>query len=156
MTSTLRSRLPRASLVGAVALTVLLGLYVWLVAARAVALLRTGAPVGIALGAGVLLLPLLGVWSIVREWRLAVDVQHMADELAAVGALRVDDLPRSPGGRIDRTAAGAQFEVTRAEVEAVPDDWGSWYRLAFAYDAAGDRRRAREALRTASRLHRAA
>ena len=156
MTSTLRSRLPRASLVGAVALTVLLGLYVWLVAARAVALLRTGAPVGIMLGAGVLLLPLLGVWSIVREWRLAVDVQHMADELAAVGALRVDDLPRSPGGRINRTAAGAQFEVTRAEVEAAPDDWGSWYRLAFAYDAAGDRRRAREALRTASRLHRAA
>jgi hypothetical protein len=156
MTSTLRSRLPRASLVGAVALTVLLGLYVWLVAARAVALLRTGAPVGIVLGAGVFLLPLLGVWSIVREWRLAVDVQHMADELAAVGALRVDDLPRSPGGRIDRTAAGAQFESTRAEVEAAPDDWGSWYRLAFAYDAAGDRRRARESLRTASRLHRAA
>jgi hypothetical protein len=156
MTSTLRSRLPRASLVGAVALTVLLGLYVWLVAARAVALLRTGAPVGIALGAGVLLLPLLGVWSIVREWRLAVDVQHMADELAAVGALRIDDLPRSPGGRIDRAAAGAEFETTRAEVEAAPDDWGSWYRLAFAYDAAGDRRRARESLRTASRLHRAA
>jgi len=156
MTSTLRSRLPRASLVGAVALTALLGLYVWLVAARAVALLRTGAPVGIVLGAGVLLLPLLGVWSIVREWRLAVDVQHMADELAAVGALRVDDLPRSPGGRIDRTAAGAQFESTRAEVEAAPDDWGSWYRRAFAYDAAGDRRRARGSLRTASRLHRAA
>jgi hypothetical protein len=156
MTSTWRSRLPRASLVAAAALTALLGLYVWLVAARAVALLRTGEPVGIALGAGVLLLPLLGAWSIVREWRLAVDVQRMADELAAVGALRVDDLPRSPGGRIDRTAAGAQFEVTRGEVEAAPDAWGSWYRLAFAYDAAGDRRRARESLRTASRLHRAA
>lgn len=156
MASTLCSRLPRASLVGAVALTALLGLYVWLVAARAVALLRTGEPVGIVLGAGVLLLPLLGVWSIVREWRLAVDVQRMADELAAVGALRVDDLPRSPGGRIDRTAATAEFEVTRTEVESAPDDWGSWYRLAFAYDAAGDRRRARESLRTASRLHRAA
>lgn len=156
MTSTLRSRLPHASLIGAVALTALLGLYLWLVADRAVALLRTGEPVGIVLGAGVLLLPLLGVWSIVREWRLAVDVQHMADELAAVGALRVDDLPRSPGGRIDRTAAGAQFEISRGEVESAPDDWGSWYRLAFAYDAAGDRRRARESLRTASRLHRAA
>ena len=156
MTSTWRSRLPRASLVAAAALTALLGLYVWLVAARAVALLRTGEPVGIVLGAGVLLLPLLGVWSIVREWRLAVDVQRMADELAAVGALRVDDLPRSPGGRIDRTAATAEFEVTRTEVESAPDDWGSWYRLAFAYDAAGDRRRARESLRTASRLHRAA
>jgi len=156
MTSTLRSRLPRASLLGAIALTALLGLYLWLVADRAVALLRTGEPVGVVLGAGVLLLPLLGVWSIVREWRLAVDVQRMADELAAVGGLQVDDLPRSPGGRIDRAVAGTRFETSRAEVEAAPDDWGAWYRLAFAYDAAGDRRRARESLRTASRLHRAA
>jgi hypothetical protein len=149
------SRTSRTSLVAALALTALLSLYVWLVAARAVALLGTGEPVGVALGAGVLVLPLLGVWFLVREWHLAVDVQRMADELAAAGALHVDDLPRSPGGRIDRVAARAAFEGARQEVEAAPEDWGCWYRLAFAYDAAGDRRRARESLRTASRLHRA-
>ena len=37
----------------------------------------------------------------------------------------------------------------RAEVEADPDDWRRWYRLALAYDDAGDRRRARAAMRTA-------
>jgi Flp pilus assembly protein TadD len=42
----------------------------------------------------------------------------------------------------------------RAAVEAAPDDWGSWFRLGFAYDAAGDRKRARESLRRAARLHR--
>lgn len=141
---------------GALAVTALLALYVAVVAVRGVALLRTGEPVGIGLGVGVLVLPALVVWAVAREWWLAVQVQRMADELAEAGRLPVDDLPRSPGGRIDRAAARASFEAHRTLVESSPDDWGAWYRLAFAYDAAGDRRRAREALRTAARLRRAA
>jgi hypothetical protein len=138
----------------AVALTALLALYVVLVASRAVALMRTGEAVGVVLGAGFGVLPLLAAWFVQREWRLAVQVQRMADELAADGALPVDDLPRSPSGRIDRAAARVAFEVWRAEAEANRGDWAAWYRLAFAYDAAGDRRRAREALRRAAELHR--
>ncbi|WP_159809019.1 hypothetical protein [Cellulomonas citrea] len=140
---------------GAVGLTVLLGLYVWLVALRAVVLLGTGSPVGVALGVAFLVLPLLVVALLVKEWMLAIDVQRMADVLADEGGLQVDDLPRSPGGRIDREVARAQFDELREQTEAAPQDWRSWYRLAFAYDAAGDRSAARGALRTASRLHRA-
>lgn len=140
---------------GAVGLTVLLGLYVWLVALRAVVLLGTGSPVGVALGVAFLVLPLLVVALLVKEWMLAIDVQRMADVLADEGGLQVDDLPRSPGGRIDRDVARAQFDAVREQAEAAPQDWRSWYRLAFAYDAAGDRSAARGALRTASRLHRA-
>ncbi len=136
------------------ALTGLLGLYVWLVATRATALVRTGEPVGIGLGIAFWILPPLVIWLVAREWRLAIDVQRMADELAAADELPIDDLPRSPGGRIDRAAAREAFEPARELAEAEPDDWRSWYHLAFAYDAAGDRRRARESLRTASRLHR--
>ena len=40
----------------------------------------------------------------------------------------------------------------RAEVEAAPDDWRGWYRLAHAYDLAGDRKRARSAMRQAIEL----
>lgn len=148
------SRLRWASLAGAVALTGLLGLYVWLVATRATALVRTGEPVGVGLGIAFWILPPLVIWLVAREWRLAIDVQRMADELAAADELPIDDLPRSPGGRIDRAAAREAFEPARELAEAEPDDWRSWYHLAFAYDAAGDRRRARESLRTASRLHR--
>lgn len=140
---------------GAVGLTVLLGLYVWLVALRAVVLLGTGSPVGVALGVAFLVLPLLVVALLVKEWMLAIDVQRMADVLADEGGLQVDDLPRSPGGRIDRDVARAQFDAVREQAEAASHDWRSWYRLAFAYDAAGDRSAARGALRTASRLHRA-
>lgn len=150
-----RPRTRWTAVAGAVALTVLLALYTWAVSARAVALIRTGDPVGVGLGAATLVLPVLAVWFVVREWRLAVEVQRMADELAADGALDVDDLPRSRGGRVDRAAADAAFAPVRAAAEAAPDDWGSWYRLGFAYDAAGDRKRARESLRRAARLHRA-
>jgi tetratricopeptide (TPR) repeat protein len=148
------SRVRWTSIAGAVALTGLLALYVWVVATRATALIRTGEPVGIGLGVAFWILPPLVIWLVAREWRLAVDVQRMADELAAADELPVDDLPRSPGGRIDRAAARAAFEPARELAEAEPDDWRSWYHLAFAYDAAGDRRRARESLRKASRLHR--
>lgn len=139
---------------GAVALTALLALYVWLVAVRAVALVRTGEPVAVVMGVALLVLPLLVVGLIAREWMLAVEVQRMADELAAADELPVDDLPRSPGGRIDKAAAREAFEDARERVDADPDDWRVWYHVAFAYDAAGDRSRARESLRRAARLHR--
>lgn len=142
----------RRPFLGALAMSVLVVLFGAAVAGRGLALVRTGDPVAVALGVAVLLLPVLGLGLLVREWRLAVDVQRMADRLAADGALPVDDLPRSAGGRVDRAAADAAFAHARRGVEEAPDDWAAWFRLGFAYDAAGDRRRAREALRTAARL----
>jgi hypothetical protein len=144
----------RRSFLGAVGVTALLALYLSAAAGRAVALIRSGEPVALVLGIAIGVLPLLVAWFILREWRLAATVQRMADELHARGDLPVDDLPRSPGGRIDQTAALAAFELARTAVENGPDSWGRWYHLAFAYDAARDRRRARECLRRAAALFR--
>jgi cytochrome c-type biogenesis protein CcmH/NrfG len=144
----------RRGLLAAVVVTALLLLYLVVAAGRAVALLGSGQPIGVVMGAAVLLLPVLGITLLGREWWLAAQVQRMADELAARGALDEDTLPRTPGGRVDRVEADAQFEERRAAVQAAPEDWGAWFRLGFAYDAAHDRRRAREALRTAARLRR--
>ena len=69
--------------------------------------------------------------------------------------LDVSALPRRPSGRIERDAADALFDTVRAELDSDPDDWRRWYRLARAYDYAGDRGRAREAMKQASELHRA-
>src|SRR5699024_702881 len=66
-----------------------------------------------------------------------------------------DDLPRVRG-RIDREAADEAFEAYRNETQADPDNWRSWYRLGLAYDAAGDRKRARAALRDAITIYRGA
>lgn len=148
-------RLSRASL-GAIALSLLLVLYIVTAARAGVALVATGEPIAVGLGAAVLVLPALGLWLLAREWWLALQVQAMADELAAAGRLPVDDLPHRPSGRPDRAAADEAFTAARAAVEAEAQSWERWFALGFAYDAARDRRRARSALRTAARLRRSA
>jgi len=102
------------------------------------------------LGAAVLLLPLIGIWVVVAELRFGLASQRLAERLTAEGVSAAPpDVPRLPSGRPDRAAADTLFASQRAVVEAAPDDWRGWFRLAQIYDLAGDRRRAREALRTA-------
>ena len=137
----------------ALLLTAALVVYLFLLADRAVALFKTATGVGIALGAGVLLLPVLGIWVVVMTWRNGLQIQRLSRRLDAEGALPdVSDLPRRPSGRVDRDAADAWFEQRRAEVEADQDNWRAWYKLAYAYDIAGDRRRARETMKKAVEL----
>ncbi|MGC7100059.1 tetratricopeptide repeat protein [Amycolatopsis lurida] len=137
----------------ALLLTAALVLYFVLLAGRAIALLRTGEAVPVVFGVGVLLLPLLGVWIVVTTWRSGVRIQQLARRLDREGGLPdVSDLPRRPSGRVDRDAADAWFEQRRAELDADPENWRHWYRLAHAYDIAGDRRRARETMRKAVEL----
>ena len=136
-------------------LTAALIVYFWLLTDRAVALLTSGSVAGIALGIGVLLLPVLGVVVVVFELRFGWQTQTLGRRLAADGGLPDDsELPRRPSGRVDRDAADAHFNHIRALVEAAPEDWRGWYRLAHAYDLAGDRKRAREAMRQAIELAR--
>ena len=59
------------------------------------------------------------------------------------------ELPRRASGRIEREAADELFEQVRTEWEADPDDWVNTYRIARAYDYAGDRTRARQMMKTA-------
>ena len=94
---------------------------------------------------------MIGIWVVVAEVRFGQAAQRLTDQLGpSPDAL---DIPRRPSGRIDRAAADTIFTEQRALVEADPDDWRGWYHLAEAYDVAGDRRRAREALRTAIERH---
>ena len=116
----------------------------------AVALIRTGSPAAIALGVGVLIMPVVGAWVLMATLRAGLAHQRLARLAREDGMdLDVSELPRTPGGRIQRDAADALFATVRAEVEAEPDDWRRWYRLARAYDYAGDRGRARETMRRA-------
>lgn len=127
--------------------------YFALLTRTAVALIRTGAPSAVALGIGVLLLPVVGLWVTVSTLRAGLAHQRLA-RLATEDEMELDvtGLPTTPSGRINRDAADALFQTVRAEVEADPDNWRRWYRLARAYDYAGDRTRAREAMRKAVAL----
>ncbi|GGM38334.1 membrane protein [Longimycelium tulufanense] len=137
----------------ALLLVAVLVVYFLLTARRAVVLLGTGTPVGIALGLTVLVLPLIGVWIVVANVRFGMRTERLARQLATEGGMPdTSGLPRLPSGRVNRDAADAWFAERRAEVEAEPGDWRRWYRLAMAYDLAGDRGRAREAMRKALEL----
>jgi hypothetical protein len=132
----------------------LLVLYLAVAGQRAVLFMASGEPIAVALGIALAVLPLLGIWLLWRELRFAATAQRLADRLATEGTLPRDDLPRMPSGRPERAAADAAFPPYREAVEHAPEDWRAWFRLGLAYDAAGDRKRGREAVREAIRLER--
>jgi hypothetical protein len=135
-------------------LVVVLAFYAALIGFKGVALLASGALVGQLLGTALLVMPVLGLFVVWREIEFGRRTAALARTLDAEGGLPVDDLPRRPSGRPDRRAAQDLFDRMRAQAEAAPEDWRSWFRLALAYDAAGDRTRARAAARHAIALHR--
>lgn len=141
--------------VGVFVMAAVLTLYIALVAQRGWLLLTSGEPVGIAMGAALLLLPVVAAWGLWRELRFGARAQALARRLEAEGGLPSDELDVRQSGRPDRAQADALFPAYREDVEEHPDDWRAWYRLALAYDGAGDRPRARQAARKAIALEKA-
>jgi hypothetical protein len=139
---------------GAVLIALVTALYLVVVVVRAVAFLGSGRPVGIAIGVALLVLPVIGAYLLVRELLFGLRATRLTRRLAAEEPLPGADLPRRPSGRADRAAADAAFPRYAEEAEARPDDWRAWLRLGLAYDLAGDRRRARAAVRRAIALSR--
>jgi cytochrome c-type biogenesis protein CcmH/NrfG len=133
-------------------LVAVLAFYAALIGAKGVALLGSDSPVGMLLGVGILLVPLLGGFLVWREVQFGRRSAELAGVLDSEGGLPVDDLPRRPSGRVDRAAADAVFATRRAEAEKDPENWRCWYLLGVAYDDAGDRSRARAAVRHAIAL----
>jgi cytochrome c-type biogenesis protein CcmH/NrfG len=127
--------------------------YFVLLGRLAVAMIISGRAAAVGLGLAVLIMPVIGLWAMITTLRAGFAHQKLARLIAADGMeLDAGALPRRPSGRIQRDAADALFATVRTEVETDPDDWRRWYRLARAYDYAGDRRRAREAMKTAVEL----
>lgn len=124
----------------------LLLLYLVLVAQLALRFLAVDEPIAKVMGVALFVLPLVGFWALIVEWIFGVRSERLGRRLAAEGLAPMTELPRLPSGRIERAAADEAFPKFQAEVEATPDSWQAWYRLGLAYDACGDRRRARRAL----------
>lgn len=140
--------------IAAWSMAVLLALYLILVVDRSVRLVATGEPVAIGLGIALIVFPLIAAWALMRELLFGIRTERLVKDLDAENSLPEDELPKRPSGRPDREAADAEFDRYRAEVDAAPDSWRAWFRLGLAYDASGDRRRARAALRRAIALNR--
>jgi hypothetical protein len=144
----------KAKLAGLV-MAALLVLYLVVVTQYALVLLGTDEPVAKAMGIALLVLPLIGAWVLAVELLFVFRAERLLGVLRSEGGLPVDDLPRLPSGRPDPEAADAQFPRYQAEAEASPESWRAWFRLSLAYDASGDRKRARWAMRESISLDRA-
>ncbi|GAA1945567.1 hypothetical protein [Agromyces allii] len=140
--------------IGAVSMAVLLAVYVALVGWRAVQFVGTGEPVAIVMGIALIVLPLVAAWAIWRELAFGIHSQRLVRRLEDEGATDLG-IETTASGRAVRASADAEFDRFRAEAESEPDSWRAWMRLGMAYDAAGDRRRARHAVRRAIELERA-
>ncbi|MCU1585162.1 MAG: hypothetical protein JWM49_1718 [Microbacteriaceae bacterium] len=138
----------------AILMSALLLLYLFLVAQLAIRLISVDNAVSRVLGVALLVLPLLGVWALGAELLFGARSQRLVRALERSGDLPVDALPKRTSGRPERAAADAEFPRYKAEVEADPGNWKAWFRLGLAYDASGDRARARRSIRRAITLER--
>ncbi|OEJ36202.1 hypothetical protein AR457_09470 [Streptomyces agglomeratus] len=134
-------------------LAAVLVVYFVLAGSRGYFLIREGTALTVTFGVAVLVLPAIGIWFLWHTTQFARKADALSAKLEAEGGLPVDELVRTPGGRIDRDSADEVFARRRAETEDAPDDWRSWFRLAVAYHDARDTPRARKAMQRAIALH---
>ncbi|MEV7996660.1 hypothetical protein AB0O67_33715 [Streptomyces sp. NPDC086077] len=127
--------------------------YFVLVGSRGVLLIKTGTVLAVTFGVAVLVLPVIGLWFLWKNTQFVHRANRLAAELDAEGGLPVDELKRLPSGRVDRDSADEVFARRKAETEAAPEDWRTWFRLAVAYQDARDTPRARKAMQRAIALH---
>jgi YD repeat-containing protein len=137
-----------------VVMAALLVLYLVFALRYGILLISTGLPVGIGIGIALLVFPVIAGGALVAELVFTVRADRLGRRLDEEGGLPDEELPVLPSGRIDRAAADEVFPAYQAATEKDPENWRTWYRLGLAYDASGDRRRARWAMRQALRLDR--
>lgn len=146
----------RSTILGVIAISVLLALYLVFAGYRALVMLGSGEALGVVMGLALLVLPVIGLWALIRELRFGFASAALLKRLEAEGKMPDDEVALMPSGRVDRHAADAVFPKYQSEAEAHPNEWRSWLRLGLVYDACGDRRRARQAVNQAIRLSKAA
>jgi len=139
-------------LAGTIVMSALLVVYLGFAVVYASILLQDGSLFVNTMGLAMLVLPILGAWGLFAEWRFGARSSALRAQLAQSNGL--PEFETHLSGRFDKDKALEAFPKFQAAVEAAEDDWRAWFRLGLAYDACGDRRRARWAVRKAIALSR--
>jgi tetratricopeptide (TPR) repeat protein len=135
-------------------MTGLLGVYLTLVGERSIALVNSPQPIAVAIGALMLFLPAVAAWGIFLELRFGLRIEKLGEILKKDNAWPRFEFELRPSGRPTRESAEAIFGKYQKLVENDESNWKVWFALGLAYDAAGDRARARKAMRSAIALSR--
>jgi hypothetical protein len=139
-------------LAGTIVMSALLVVYLGFAVVYASILLQDDSLFVNTMGLAMLVLPILGAWGLFAEWRFGARSSALRAQLAQSNGL--PEFETYLSGRFDKDKALEAFPKFQAAVEAAEDDWRAWFRLGLAYDACGDRRRARWAVRKAIALSR--
>jgi hypothetical protein len=133
-------------------MSALLLIYIVLLANTGITLILTGIFVGQVMGALILAFPLIGVWVIVVELRFGLATEKLVARIESEGTWPDLGIETRPSGRAVRASADAAFAKWSAAAEQDSENFRAWFNLSLAYDACGDRRRARSAMRKAIAL----
>jgi hypothetical protein len=137
---------------GAIVMSILLLTYIALLSNTAFTFIATGEPIAQIMGACIFVFPLIGVWAIAVELRFGLAAEKLVARVIAEGTWPNLGIETRPSGRAIRSSADAAFAKWSAAAEQNDTDFHSWFNLSLAYDACGDRRRARAAMRKAIAL----
>ena len=136
----------------AVLMAALLIVYLVFAAWRGLDLIAAGGVVPVLLGLAVLVLPLIGLWALVADGASAR--RPSVSEPSWPSGASCPSTTCRAAHRGDRCGRRPRRTSRRAHPGGGrPESWERWFELSLAYDAAGDRRRARSAMRQAIALH---
>ncbi|MBX3312234.1 MAG: hypothetical protein KF916_04990 [Microbacteriaceae bacterium] len=137
--------------IAVVAITIAVGVYLFIIGQWAIEMMQSSEPVGVAMGYALFLLPVIGAWAIIREIWFGIKANKLAERLEGE-ELPGDGLPTAPSGRPLRQAADNDFTRWADYARENQDDWKAWYLLGIAYSNSGDQKRARASIRKAIKL----
>jgi tetratricopeptide (TPR) repeat protein len=134
---------------GAVIMSALVLMYLALLGQQGYLFITQASLVSKAMGFFILILPLFGAWGIYKELRFGLAIEKLGKSLETEGAWPRFEFSVLPSGRANKSEAMLEFEKYRIAATSEPDNWRSWFALGLIYDACGDRKRARGAMRKA-------
>jgi tetratricopeptide (TPR) repeat protein len=138
--------------IGAFFMAALTLIYALVLTNTAITLLSVDEPVANAMGALIFVFPVFAVWMVIREFSFGIRVERYATKIETEGMWPQFAFEFRPSGRPTRDSADRVFESYAKAAKANPESALAWFSLGLAYDAAGDRPRARKAMRKALAL----
>jgi hypothetical protein len=138
----------------ALVMGVLTLVYVALLANTGLTLMQINEVVARVMGVLILVFPAFAIWLTILEFKFGVQMERLTKQVEASGLWPDLKFEFRPSGRPTRESAIAVFGDYAKKVAADESNYLSWFALGLAYDAAGDRRRARASMRRAIKLNR--
>ena len=125
--------------------------YVFTLLGRGIILLQEPSLIAVAMGLAILVLPLVALWALFAELQFGLKAQRLSRRLIALDIPGLD-LDLRASGRATKDSANKELERIQDAVNRDPKNWSLWFQLGEAYDAAGERKNARAAIRKAIQL----